>query len=477
MSIVNKLLQRASRIGTKQFVIAGVFTLALAGAVGLGLHTRNQTSAAVIRDCDKNAINNQPQNGGCGAENAAELVKDIQGNKPADLSMIYDHFGLTPGKYDNFIKNAKQGTVFRDGHIEVEGQTVMTDAWTMGRAKFTDQREAYHIKNNVYHTSKTSVAFGSHTSSLPVMVLFADDGTVDVAVINACGNPITKGNKVTPKAVCNTLVDTPDATNPNKHTFTAKATFSGNATLSRVVYHFSDTNTTITTNSLTQPVDHTFAKAGTVTVTVYAKVPGGKEIKASGDCVKQIKYTPPMAVCTALVAVALDDRKQKFRFTIKTATDKNTTVKNADFTVDGTNTTTGVTAKDAQGNIYKEYEFTDDKEHTIKVVVRFNTIEGEKTDANCQAKVTSKKTPMCTVPGFEHLPPNDARCGYCKPGIPKGDARCEDKPEVKGESTTLPNTGAGSMIGLAAGSGILGTLGHRLYVKRRAVRQARQNRA
>jgi hypothetical protein len=468
VKVFSNLIKRYKAITAKQFILAGIFMLALAGSIGLGFANQQNGMAAVHRDCDSNSINREAHNGGCGAASPAELVADARTNKPVDLQMIYTHFGLSPGNYDRFAASAKQGEIRRNGDVVVDGQVVMTGAWTMGREKFNNQREEYRIKNNIYYTSPTQYSFASGVQSLPVMVMFDANGVVEVAIMNDCGNPLPKGNKVTPKAVCKAINQTqPDKVKkPNTYQFTTNAEFSGNAVFSRVVYTFSDDNTVVEKRSLTEPVEHTFKKSGKVTATVYAKVPGGREIQAQViNCEKEIKYVPPFFVCTALIAATIDQQKRSFRFTVKVQHDATTSLKDVDFTENGT-TTRGVTTKDGNGNIYKEYTFTDDKEHTVVAKVNFNTREGVKS-AECQAKVTPKKEPKCEVPGFEHLPPNDERCGYCKPGIPKGDDRCK---EVLPANTELPKTGAGSVIGLFAGTTVVAAVGHRFIQKRRASR-------
>lgn len=458
----------------KQLVVAGVFTLALAGSIGLGLVTKQLTNAAVIRDCDTNSIDNQNLNGGCGAANPAELIKDIQGKKPADLSMIYDHFGLTPGKYDKFVKEAQQGTLFRDGHIEVNGQTVMTGAWTMGREKFNAQREAYQIKNNTYYHSAPSSSFGSGTNSLPVMVLFTDDGSVDVAVINACGNPITKGNKVKSGATCDMLNMTAVAGKENTYSFTTNVTKTGNASIAKVEYYI-DGKLWKTETDPKKAVQNTFTKSATVSVKVYVKLPGNKQIFVeSAKCKRQVdvKVKEIFYVCKALIATARDNTNRKFRFTVNTDQSTDVKVKDVDFTLDGKVTTTGVTTKDSKGNIYKDYDFTDAVEHTISAKVNF-THDGKTVTAKeaCVAKVTPEKPPVC--PHNPNLPPEHPECKApeCveKPGsgLPPGHPDCK-KQEVQSASTTLPKTGpAAGIVGLFAGASIAGSAAHRLFLRYR----------
>jgi hypothetical protein len=469
MSIISKLVEHMPRMTSKNFVVGGVFALALAGSVALGVASRQFTHAAVIRDNDSvNSIDGCDKNGGIGAADADELIADIKSGCPADLAGLYTWAGLSSDKYTQFQNEAVSGTLFRDGHVEIAGgQTVMDNALTMGRTslgKPASVRKPIVINGKTYYQSTPENSFASGRASLPVMVLFDNNGVAKTVIMNACGNIVT-GNPKTPAAVCNALQATqPDITKkPNTYVFTTQATFSNNASLSRVVYHFSDGSADVTKTSLTDGVEKTFTKDTKVTVEVFAKVPGGKEIKASViHCEKQVSYVPPMAVCTALVPAVLDNKNQKFRFTVKTAT-KYAEVKSVAMSVDS-KTAEAVTTKDADGNYYKEYEFTDSAKHTVVANVVFTTIEGDK-NANCDAKVESKKTPVCEVPGHEGQPIND-QCGYCKPGIPIGDNRCKDVPKV------LADTGPGSVAGLFVGTSALGAVSHRLYKRRAAKKSA-----
>jgi hypothetical protein len=480
MSIINRITERISRMSVKQLAVAGVFTLALAGSIGLGLATRQSLSAATIRDNDVvNSIDGCTNNGGIGAADARELIADIrdsnahncQGGGHTDLATIYADpvsGSLTADKYDRFISEAKDGILWRDGRVTVNGETVMENVWTLGRTTMgrpASVRQPIQIGGKTYYHSIPDVSFAASRQSLPVMVMFDAQGTAEVVIMNACGNVVGGGKKITSSVTCNTLnkVQKDKENKPNEWTFTTNAAFTGNAKLSKVVYSFSDGTPDVVTHSLTEEVTHDFKKSGDVTVTVYASVPGGHEIRsvAVANCKFHVEHKSPKAVCTALVPGALDSQNQKFRFTVKVSVDKNVTVKNADFTVDGKNTTT-VTVKDSDGNIYKEYTFTDDQKHTVSAFVRFTTVEGEKTD-KCNAEVTSKKTPVCTVPGHENEAPNSPNCGYCLPGVPIGSPQCTPP-------TELVHTGPGNIIGLFAGTSALGAVGHHLYARRRASR-------
>lgn len=476
MSVAVTLLKRAMRVTHKELAIAGVFAFAVLAAAGLGLASRSYLSASAIRDCDHNSIDRIDMHGGCGAADPAELIADVRSNNPSDLQTIYNHFGLTADKYTQFANTAQQGEIRRDGTVVVDGKVVMSDALTMGRDKFNEQRTPIVIGNVTYYHSAPKYSFASGVNSLPVMVMFDANGEAQVAIMNPCGNPV-EGTPVKNGVTCKALNKTqPDAAHkPNTYNFTTTASVIGNAQISRVVYHFSDDNSTVTKSNPADAVEHTFTKDGDVTVTVFATVPGGHEIQAPAvvHCQTHITYVPPFFVCNNLLATAIDQQKKSFRFTVIAKTDSTgqTTLENVDFTLDGKTTVTGVTTKDNDGNVYREYTFNDEVQHTVKASLNFNTAQGVKSVV-CEASVTPAKTPKCTVPGHENEAPNSPNCGYCQPGIPIGDARCTPPPTPT-PPAQLANTGAGDTLGLFGGVTIAGFFAHRFYLNRKSRKAVR----
>lgn len=460
MHIINTL-KRKLKIGSKQLIIASAFTVALGAAVGLGLATKQKTSAAVNRDCSVNSVDYKNLNGGCGAANATELVADMRSNQPGDLQATYSAFGLTPAKYERFKSTARQGVAYMDGRIVVDGQVVMENAWSIGRTKFSYSQPHQIGGTTFYKSSHRDVL----NSNLPVMVMFNDNGEVEAAVLNACGNPVN-GTPKKNTAECTSLTKTAVSGKKDTYSFKTAVNMVGNVSVAKVVYNFGD-GTTATKTDLS-PVEHTFSKPGNfnVTVSVTFKLPGGKTKVDGVKCKTSVTVLAPYYACVQLTPRALNDKKTQFRFTVKTSQGNGATLKDADFTLDGSNTTTGVTTKDAQGNIYKDYTFAEDgKTHKVVAKVNFNVAGGVQSKT-CEATVTSTKAPEC--PDKPGVPPESPECNppaECKPGIPVGDARCEDTPQVL--AAELPKTGMGSLFGIFAGASVAGGVAHRVVTSRR----------
>lgn len=452
---ITKTLRRLRKVSPKQMLIAGVFVASLAGAIGLGIVTKQHTSAASGRDCTSNSVIK------CGALTPGELVQHARNNKPADLQAAYNHFGLSTGEYSRFASTAVDGMADMDGNVWVNGQKVMTNAWSIGRTQFS-YSQPLKISNTTFYKSMHRDVLNSN---LPVMVMFDANGTAEAAIIKACGNPID-GERKKSAGECKTLNMTPVKDKLNTYRFTTTVNLTGFATVEKVVYTFSD-GTTVTKTNPSEAVEKTFKAAGTAKVEVHVKLPGNKKkVVSAGTCVKQVPFTAPYYSCIQLTPAVLNDKKTQFRFTVKASAGNGATLKDVDFTLDGNNTTTGVTTKDAQGNIYKEYTFAEDgKKHEVVAKVNFNVAGGVQSDT-CKADVTSTKAPECIEKPGSGLPPGHPDCQeYCKPNIPKGDARCEE--QVLPAATVLPETGMGNLIGLFAGVSAAGAVAHRVVTSRR----------
>lgn len=462
---MSNIFTKFLRSNSKKVLVISAFLVAVASAISLGLATKQLTSATVARDCSQNSIDKANINGGCGALSPSELIADIKDNNPSDLQSIYNAFGLSSADYNRFRDSAKMGTAYRDGRVVVDGQTVMTDAWSIGRDK---QSYSWNksIGGKTYYASYHKDVYGPGVNSIPVMVMFNDDGSVEAAILTACGNPVD-GKKVIPEFKCKSLTATPVKNEKNTYMFKTDAPASKGAKVTKAEYEIVGAGTTdkVTRNDLSE-VKYKFAKPGTydITVTVTFSLPGGKTMTKKCTTRVTIKEEPkPYYACTAVIPTTLNDEKTKFRFTVKTSQGNGAVLTDADFTLNGA-TVTGVTTKDQKGNIYKEYEIArDGKEYTVTVKVNFN-IGKEVQSKTCVAKVTSGKTPMCVVDGKEY-PFGSPECEpYKCPIEGKEDLPKEQCVETPAE---LPKTGMGNVLGIFAGTSAIGAIGHRVFMNRR----------
>jgi hypothetical protein len=193
-----------------------------------------------------------------------------------------------------------------------------------------------------------------------------------------------------------------------------------------------------------------------VKVTVYAKLPNGKEVRANGNgCVKTITIAAPKPPkkaawqCKELTATktkADDDYSYALQVT---TTMSNASLVSADFDFgDGTSQDNVKPAKATDSFVKVKHTYKDG-EHTAKAVVTFKPKSGSDgssdTAASCMVTFTVKQ-----------------------PQKPKP---TPTPPQVLGTSTEvateLPATGPAGLVGMFTGAATLGTFGYRWNARRR----------
>lgn len=396
MFILSKFMKKVRGISAKQAVIAGVFTLMLVGSAGMGLSARQQADASGVRDCSVNSIINRNHVSGnnCGAHSASELVSDINRNSNSDLKNIFSHTGLKPGDYNRFKKEAKNGVVKKNGDLVVGGQVVMKNVWTMGRTTLGgSQRTPIKISGKTYYHSHPRDSFAA--SQIDALVLFDSKGSVQFAVLKACGNPVTKGKKVTSGAKCEILNKKAVSGKLNTYKFTTNTSTFGFGKVTKVEYFLDGKKIGQSTNSGKKyEFTHTFTKSGTVTAKVTAKVPGGKTVTVtSSKCKQKITVKKPFYECKALHRAIREEEADHvtYRFAAESRQGNGASLKNADFIVNGKTVATNVTSKE-NGNIYRDIKLERGQSYTIEAKLKF-TVNGKTVEAKevCKSKVSPKK--------------------------------------------------------------------------------------
>lgn len=335
----NVLLQKTALILAAAFgLVAGA--AGMAGAEGM---TRDNSANSIMRG---------------GALSTQEFVQKANANNPDDLQAVYSAYGLEPSEYDRFQRDAKMGVAHRNGEITVDGQVVARDARSVGRES-KPYASARTIDGQRYYESRSQDVFASPT--IPVMVLFDEQGRYETGILTACGNPI-RGTPVTQQQVCESLRSTPVNGMDNTYDFSTSARAGNGSRITRVVYDFGDKTQAVERTSPTESVRHTYEEPGTyrARVTVYVDTPGRTGIPVTSNaCVSTVTVdddapaTPvsrPTHRCESLTA--------RRTATATTSTRTNTSTNSNADTDTTTNVNTSTNNRTTDGTDNLRYTFT-----------------------------------------------------------------------------------------------------------------------
>ena len=176
-------------------------------------------------------------------------------------------------------------------------------------------------------------------------------------------------------------------------------------------------------------------KAGTYTVQaiITVTVNGVEKTTTSDNCKKEFEVTPvpvtPSYACESLTKTKMS--RTEYSFTGKATADDKVTIVGYTFDFGDGNTKTVTSPTNVT------HKYSQAKTYTVKMSVTFKVDGNNKTVTSdaCKTQVTiTPETPEECKPG---IPVGDERCEEkppveeCKPGIPVGDERCEEKPPVE----------------------------------------------
>jgi hypothetical protein len=430
--------------------------VALIAVTGVAALNTAQVGASYVQDCKTNSIMR------CGAGTPADFIAKTQANAPGDLKTVYADYGLVSSQYSKFVTSARAGVVYKNnGRIVVDGQTVATNAYSLGRES-KSYSSAKTIGGKTYYQS--SVKDVMLNQSLPVMVMFNAKGVMQFAVMDACGNPM-RATKITPSYSCDLLQKTPVAGKKDTYNFIAKTSAAGNAKVVKVVYDMGD-GSNITLTNLSTVVQHNYKTPGNYTakVTVYVSLPGNQTVTVtSAKCltvtvVEQPKV--PFPSCISVSGALLNKDERRYEFTVTTSQGNGSTLRSASFDFGD-----GVKANDlaptTSTTVKTTHVFTKEGKYTVVAAVSFNTAAGVKS-VTCTTAIDTGTTPVCAL--NPSLPANSPDCKPCEfnAQLPANSPDCK-KPEV------LVNTGTGSMLGIFTVSSIAAGFGYRRFLLRRGV--------
>ena len=372
-----------------------VFALVLAATAVFGITQLNADATSKARDNDCNAVMYG------GALTKSEFAKKLKAgdngkgckHSSSNLKAVYKTYGI-----DTSLSGAKNGKVYKDGRIVVDGKTVATNAWSVGRHNFGKSTK---VSSNGVTTYKRATSTSFVTGSIDAWVMFNKDGTFKNAVLKSCGNPVGGKNKVPKKsAKCDNL--TSKKINRTKFEFTAKASVKNGAKIQGYRIDFGDGHAQYyKTGSKSKTVSHTYAKPGTYKVKMTVNTDVGDYVTSS-NCATTVKVEqppkPPKVELPVVSCDALEVKKNSrtsYDFTVK-ATAKNTKVTAYTFDFgDGKTSTvkTDATTKTVSHNYAKEGKYT--------VQVTLTTLDKQVKDKKCSATVDVAKAPVATCDGLE----------------------------------------------------------------------------
>jgi hypothetical protein len=346
---------------------------------------------------------------------------DGHGNK--DIQTVMNWAGASPSMIAAMsTNNTVLGTAYSNGTITVNGVVVGTNSivsarWNPGGPGFT------HLEGNVWYRNATT-SFAP-TSQVEVLVHLNSNGQADFAVMLECGN-VMKFHPMPPKQIltCDSLTDT-EVGDTLAYTFTAKAS-EQNEPITSYTFDFSDGSSTGKIAAST--TSHTFALYNHV-YTANVDINGSVTAPA---CAVTLT-TPKAPVTPALSCVSL------------TATPEVGSTTNYVLTAQATASNTNI--------ISYVFDFGD-KSQTDTVNTNLTSASASHTYAagtwTASVTVTGKDVPD-TIPTS-----TSCEATVTIPGTP-----------TTPPTTTLVNTGPGSIVGLVGVATVIGGLFHQFVLRRK----------
>ncbi|HSE29318.1 MAG TPA: PKD domain-containing protein [Candidatus Saccharimonadales bacterium] len=454
MNFIKKLFK------PKMFALG--LTMAVAGLLGYNTLTQSVVHA-LPQDCDDNSII------WCGFQNLNEFKSKYNTNATKDLKNLYAHNfnssvangGLSQADLDRYVSQGVQGWAWRDGRVtSMDGNTVyMTNAWSLGRQDRQDPRRvAIKVGTETYYKSILEVGFAPTTQKIPVFILFNDDGEVEFAAMNSCGNPVW-GKNVKPEYKCKSL--SADKINRNTFKFKTDTYEKNNANITKVEYDFGDGNKKEVTNKSEMfAYQHSYTKAGkyTVKVTVTVTLPGNKTKTFTSEyCVTEVTVEEekvPVYACDTLSAKLISG-KRKYLFELQATAKDGAKLNKVDFDFGDGQAANNIKPAVETGKILVKVEHEYDAKLTGKKVIKakldFSVANGVQSK-QCQVEIELREYTCEDTPNApECQPPVEE----CKPGIPKGDDACKEilpKEIVKTGPAEIAMSALG--LGSVAGAGM-----------------------
>jgi PKD repeat protein len=422
--------------------------IAVTALVAVNVLGTNSLAATGARDCNNNSIIY------CGALTQSELLSKYDANASKDLTQVYDHYGISRSDLAGTTSQVVMGRAFRDGHVEVNGQTVATNAYSVGRFNIGNSRPV-NIAGKTFYERASSDVFLSDIDAFVLM----RNGQFYRAVLTSCSNPLT-ATPTPPKPVytCNAL--TANKISRNDYSFDTTANATNGATVVSYEYDFGDGKTMSSTSS---QLHHIYDKAGqyTVKVSVTVQVNGSTQLVSSQNCqtVVTVAEVPPAPVysCTSLEATVISLQDRSYQYDLTYVATNGATLASVDYNFGDNQFVT------LNGSVTQSTAHTYQSAGSFKTTatLHFMVVDGSTVmpkSVTCEVAISTSPDVCLLNPA---LPKGDVRCQPCavpgKENLPKDSTQCVTPvvPQQPQTPAELPHTGISDILGSGLGIGSL----------------------
>jgi len=460
----------------KLFASITGLALVLGAVVLFNFMSTNSEAASLPRDCDNNSIIR------CGATTPTELKDFYKANKTGDLPAVYSHFGISASMI-NSVTESNLGAINKDGTIVLNGKTVATGAYSIGRQNIYHPSTVMMINNNPYYRHIPLNTFGVNT--IRAWVFTDAQGKFLAAILTSCANPFgatpiptpptppTPPPVPTPTYKCDSLTAS-QPINRTEFNFTGSASAANGATVASYNYNFGD-GTAVSAVGTT--ANHTYTNPGTYTATLTANISvGGKTVQtaATPSCTVAVTVAPaPVASCTALDVRVLKIEDNSYTYALSYEAKNGATLTTAHFDF-GDQTSKNYTAAEL-ANVTHAYATAGT--YKITATLAFAGVSSVQ-NPSCSANITIAPE-MCSI--LPSVPKNSPLCTPCtvipdKTNIPASSPECVVPPVTPPVTPLLPHTGPSDVIVGGLGLGSMIAAGFYWYSSRRDLLSAMLNR-
>lgn len=207
-----------------KLIKTGLASLLIVAGSFVAVATIDPFSIAQAARCSSNDVID------CGVKNISDLRNAYNTDRTKGTKNIFTYAKITSDTVNK--ATVKNGTLYRDGRVVVDGKTVATGAHTIGR-NYSAGSKKHTYNGTTFYSGPANVRLVS--DARPLLVFFDKNGQFSGAVMKECGNPVIYTKTVpNPVAECTSL--TASRIGARSFKLDARAKAANGATISSYTY-------------------------------------------------------------------------------------------------------------------------------------------------------------------------------------------------------------------------------------------------